>query len=181
MAVNSCSASVPSHSLPRLLEDVTPPDLVVQGVETPTRCPLGCGPKLPLQLSHFVARPTAAGVVRSGPAGHSLALTCSVSVTTAGTLPSRRVMLRGVRFRRMLRDLQYYDPLGLPLHRRRFRLCLIRTPLPRRRLYRRVSRVPRSSLHTCCTPYPVGVDRGLRYSHFRCCLHRDMSGSASEL
>ena len=47
------------------------------------------------------------GLVRSGPAGHALALTCSVDVTTPGTLPSRRVVRR--------RHHRYYDPLGLPL------------------------------------------------------------------
>jgi hypothetical protein len=83
-----------------------------------------------LQLSHFIARPSAAGVVRSGLAGHSLALTCSVSMTTAGTLPSRRVVLHGVRSRRRVDVLRYYDPLGLPLHRLGFRLRLISLPLP---------------------------------------------------
>ncbi len=150
-------------------------------MKTPTRCPLGCGPKLPVQLSHFVARLDAAGVVRSGLAGHSLALTCSHSLTTAGTLPSRRVVRRGLRARRSLDALRYYDPLALPLHRLRFRLRLIRRPLPRRRLCRRASRVPRPSLHACCAPYPAGADDELRCSHRRCCLRRDMSGSASGL
>ena len=42
---------------------------------------------------------TAVGVVRSGLAGHSLALTRSISMTTAGTLPSSRVMPHGLRRR----------------------------------------------------------------------------------
>src|SRR5690606_21518516 len=150
-------------------------------MEPPTRCPLGCGPELPLQLSHFVARPTAAGVVRTGPAGHSLALTCSVSVTTAGTLPSRRVVLHDVRVRGEHPGLRYYDPLGLPLGRGRLRLRLIRRALPRRGPPRRVSRVPHSSLHTCCAPYPAGIQPALRISRAGCCLRRDMSDSAPGL
>ena len=56
--------------------------------------PLGRGPQPALQLSHFVARLTPAGVVGSGLAGHALALTCSADATTAGTLPSGRVVRR---------------------------------------------------------------------------------------
>jgi len=69
----------------------------VRHMHTPARCPLGYGPELPLQLSHFVARHVVDGVVRSGLAGHSLALTRSISMTTAGTLPSSRVMPHGLR------------------------------------------------------------------------------------
>ena len=150
-------------------------------MESPTRGPLGCDPEAPLQLSHFVAWPTATGVVRSALGGHSLTLTCSGTMTTAGTLPSRHVMLRGVRSRGRGHGLRYYDPLGLPLHRLRFRPGLIRTPLPRQRRCRRVSRVPRCSLHACCAQYPAGARRELRCSHVVCCLRRDMSGSASGL
>ena len=53
------------------------------------------------------------------------------------------------------RPRRYYDPLGLPLRSARFRLRLIRAALPRRRLRRRVSRVPPVSLHACCSPYPA--------------------------
>src|SRR5690606_23329695 len=181
LTIDSCGASVPSHADPCLPEDVTPPDVVIQGMEPSTRCPLGCGPELPLQLSHFVERPTAAGVVRSGLAGHSLALTCSVSVTTARTLPSRRVVRHGVRARGRDLVLWYYDPLGLPLGSGRLRLRLIRRALPRRGPPRRVSRVPHFSLHTCCAPYPAGIHHTLRISCAGCCLHREMSGSAPEL
>jgi hypothetical protein len=114
-----------------------------------------------------------AGVIRSGLAGHSLALTCSVNLTTAGTLPSDRVLLRNPR--------RYYDPLGLPLHGARLRLRLIRATSPRPGLCRRVSRVPRSSLYACCSPYPAGTRRAFRYWRDRCCLRRDMSGSAPGL
>lgn len=102
-------------------------------------------------------------------------------MTNAGTLPSRRVLPHCVRSRRLLYEIRYYGPLGIPLHRLGFRLRLIPLPLPRQRLCRRASRVPRFSLHTCCSLYPAGVDCELRYSRCQCCLRRDMSGSASGL
>lgn len=89
------------------------------------RCPLGCGPELPLQSSHFVAAVSCVGVVRSGLAGHSLALTRSISMTTAGTLPSSRVMPHGLRRLGLRLGMQYYDPLGLPLRTAQLRLGLI--------------------------------------------------------
>src|SRR5512137_2905026 len=127
-----------------------------------TRCPLGCGPELPLQLSHFVARLFTDGVVRSGLAGHSLALTRYLSMTTAGTLPSSRVMPHGLR--RGLRPVQYCDPLGLPLRTARLRLGLIRARLPRLGPRRRASHVPHLSLHACCAPYPAAATRALQIS-----------------
>ena len=42
LAIHARGSLVLSDSLPRLLEDVTPPDVVVQGVKAPIRCPLGC-------------------------------------------------------------------------------------------------------------------------------------------
>ncbi len=44
LAVDSRGAAVPPHSSPRLLQDVTPAKMVIQGVKTPTRCSLGCRP-----------------------------------------------------------------------------------------------------------------------------------------
>jgi D-mannonate dehydratase len=44
LAIHSSDAAIPFHSIPRLLKDVTPPDVIVKGVESPTRCPLGCDP-----------------------------------------------------------------------------------------------------------------------------------------
>src|SRR5690606_13095304 len=96
----------------------------------PSRYLLGCGPESALQFSHFVARPTAAGVVRSGLAGHSLALTRFVDMTTPGTLPFRRVVRHDVRARDSRLSRRYYDPLGLPLRSVRLRLRLIRATLP---------------------------------------------------
>src|SRR5512147_1090604 len=104
LAVDSRCAAVAPHPLPRFPEDVIPPDLVVQRMETAPRSQLGPGPQPTLQLSHFLARPKATGVVRSGLAGHSLALTRSVGTTTPGALPSGRVVRHG--------HLRYYDPLG---------------------------------------------------------------------
>jgi site-specific DNA recombinase len=133
LAVDARGALVSPHSLPRFEEDVTPPHVVVQRVEAPLRGSLGCCPQPALQLLHVVARLPAAGVVRSGPARHSLARTCFADMTTAGTLPSRRVVRRGVRSRgaRCMRlALRYYDPLGLPLHSGQLRLRLIRLASP---------------------------------------------------
>jgi hypothetical protein len=132
----------------RPLTGVTPRDRVLR-LEAPALEPLGRGPQSPLRLSHFAARLKAAGVVRSGLAGHSLALTRSSDVTTPGTLPSHSVIRRC--------DRRYYDPLGLPLDTPRFRLRLIRARSPRRRPPRRASRVPYVSLPTCCAPYPAGT------------------------
>ena len=36
-------------------------------------------------------------------------------------------------------------------------------------------------MHACCSPYPAGTDGVLRCSHHRCCLHREMTGSAPRL
>lgn len=55
LAIHSGCASVGLHSPPRLLQDVIPENLAVQRAETPTRCPLGCGPELSLQLTLFGA------------------------------------------------------------------------------------------------------------------------------
>ncbi len=150
-------------------------------MSAPSRRPLGCGPELPLQLSHFVVRLWPNGVLRSGLAGQSLALTRYLSMTTAGTLPSSRVMPHGLRRNGSRRPVQYYDPPGLPLRTPRFRLGLIRARLPRLGPRRRVSHVPLHSLHTCCSPYPAAAIGALRFSRRWCCLHRDMSGSACGL
>ena len=107
----------------------------------------------------------------SGRAGHALARPCALDVPTAGALPSRRVIRRD--------DPRYYDPLGRPLPRARFRHRLIRTALSRLGLDRRASRVPFVSVHACCAPYPAET----RYARSglvrsRHGLRRDMIGSA---
>jgi hypothetical protein len=122
LGIDARRTAIGTHSLPRLPQDVTSVDMVVQGVETPLRGPLGRGPQSPLQVAHFLARPEAAGVVRSGRAGHSLARARFDDTATPGTLPSCGVARR--------RDQRYYDPLGLPLRTPRFRLWLIRARLP---------------------------------------------------
>src|SRR5690606_30404851 len=115
-------AAVPLHSLPRLLEDVTPPDPIHQGVEATTRVLLGRDVEPSLQASNVVDRTSATGVV--GPSGHALARTCIDGATVPGVLRSRCVLRRS--------DRHYYDPLGLPLHGARLRLRLIRVVSPRR-------------------------------------------------
>lgn len=148
-------------------------EVVVKGVEAPSRGPLGRGPQSSLQVAYFLARRRAAGVVRSALGGHSLARACADDTATPGTLPYRGVVPH--------RDRRYYDPLGLPLRTPRLRLRLIRARSPRPRPRRRVSRVPRVSLHTCCAPYPAGTVRRLRIPRVRHRLRRDMSGSAPGL
>ena len=143
---------------------------IVQCVETTSRRSLGRDPQCPLQLSHFVDRRTPIGVVGTGLAGHALAITCILHMTTAGPLPSGRVLRRD--------HPRYYEPLGLPLCSARFRLGLIRATLPRRRRQRRASRVPHFSLHACCALYPAEIGDALRNRRPRCCLRREMSGSA---
>ena len=182
LGIEPSRAAVPSHTPPCLPQDVTPVDAVVQGMEAPTRCPLGRSPQSPLQSSDFVLALTRGGLVGTDRVGHALALTCLVDVATAGALPSRRVVRHGVRGPGSRRIPQYYCPLGLPLRRLRFRRCLIRWPVPRRRRRRRVSRVPFPTLHTCCAPYPaVAVRAHLRTERGPCCLRREMSGSANGL
>ena len=122
LAIDARRAAVPFHPPPRLLEDVTPPDPIHQGVEAPLRGSLGRDPESALQLAHFVGGRMPTGVIGTGPAGHALARACSVNVTTAGTLPSSRVVRREAR--------RYYDPLGLPLRTTRFRRRLIRARCP---------------------------------------------------
>ena len=70
-------------------------DAVIQRMEAATRLPLGSSPESALELSHFVDGRAPAGVVGTGLAGHALALTSTSDVTTAGALPSGRVLLRG--------------------------------------------------------------------------------------
>src|SRR6266446_6661041 len=98
-------------------------------MEAALRGSLGCDPESTLQLAHVVHRPTPMWVIGTGHAGHALARACTFDLTTAGALPSRRVVRRG--------DLRYYDPLGRPLRRARFRRWLIRVALPRPGLRRR--------------------------------------------
>ncbi len=144
-------------------QDVTPAGWVLH-MHAPTRCPLGCGPELLLQLSRFCNRLEADGVLRSGLAGQSLALTRNLSMTIVGTLPSSRVMPHGLRRLGSRLAVQYYDPLGLPLRTTRLRLGLIRARLPRLGPRRRASHVPHLSLHTCCSPYPAAATNALRIS-----------------
>ena len=172
LAIDARRAAVPFHPPPRLLEDVTPPDPIHQGVEASFRGSLGRDPESALQLAHFVDGRAPTGVIGTGPAGHALARACATDVTTAGTLRSPRVVRREAR--------HYYGPLGRPLRRARFRRRLIRAALPRPGRRRRASRVPFLSLHACCAPYPAETCRacisGLRRGRHG--LRRDMTGSA---
>ena len=105
---------------------------------------------------------------------HALVVATSAVVTTPGTLPSDGVLRR--------RPLQYYDPLGLPLHRYRLAFSLVDSRAPDLRPCRRISRVPCFSVDACCAPYPAGIfDDRFGSPRRRCCLRRDMSGSASRL
>ena len=103
LTINARSAAVTLHPLPRRPEEVSPPDTVHQGVETALRGPLGGGPQSTLQLAYFDGGPRPPGGVGTGHAGHALTRPCAVDMTTAGALPSCRVLPHGA--------LQYYGPL----------------------------------------------------------------------
>jgi hypothetical protein len=150
-------ASVGPDPPPRLAQDVSPEDAVIEGVEAPFRGLLGRSPELALELLHFAhrrepvkldGRPPA-GVIGPGGPGHALVRTSAVSVTKVGALPSRRVVFHA--------DRRYYDPVGLPLPSARFHHRLIRAVFARRRLGRRVSPVPDQTMRTCRSPYPGGT------------------------
>ena len=120
---DTCDAryEVPSYCVPRLVQDVTPVDAVVQRMESPTRLSLGHIPQSTLKASHVFAGTSPVGVV--GTLGvHALARSFSVDTTTPGTPPSGRVVLHGHR--------RCIGPLGLPLRSARLRLGLIRATLP---------------------------------------------------
>jgi hypothetical protein len=125
-----------------------------------------------LKVAYFVDGPRPTGGVGTGPAGHALARALATRLTTAGALPSRRVVRRN--------DPRYYDPLGRPLRRPRFRPRLIRAPLLRLERRRRASRVPSVSLHACSAPYPADPVCVCTPGpgHRRRGLRREMSGSA---
>ena len=132
--IDAGRAAIPFDPPPRLLEDVSPPDPIQQGVKAPFRGPLGRGPEGALQVAYFVEGGAPTGGVGTGPAGHALARALAARLTTAGALPSRRVVRRD--------DPRYYDPLGRPLRTPRFHRRLIRARLLRPEPRRRASRVP---------------------------------------
>jgi hypothetical protein len=113
LAINARRAAIRFHPLPRFPQDVTPVDAVQQGMEAAARLPLGRTPESASQLAHFIDGLASTGVIGTGPAGHALARACSVDIAPAGTLRSPHVLRRAAR--------HYYDPLGLPLRRARFR------------------------------------------------------------
>jgi len=125
LPIDARRAAVPFHMPPRFPEDVSPPDPIHQRVEASIRRSFGCDPESTLQLAHFDGGVASTGVVGTGAAGHALARPCVLDVTTAGALPSRRVLRRD--------DCRYYDPLGRPLRTSRFRHRLIRGAVPRPR------------------------------------------------
>jgi hypothetical protein len=123
-------------------------------------------------MAYFVYGRLPTGGVGTGRAGHALARALAARLSTAVALPSRRVVRRD--------DPRYYDPLGRPLCRPRFRRRLIRAPLLRPERHRRASRVPSLSVYACCTPYAAETARPYipRLGGARHGLRRDMSGSA---
>jgi hypothetical protein len=86
LPIDAGSPPVALDTLPRLHQDVTPVDPVVQRVKAPLRASLGSDEKPALEFSHFVY-----GVV--GPFGHALALTSIADATKAGPLPSGGVVV----------------------------------------------------------------------------------------
>jgi hypothetical protein len=83
-------------------------------------------------------------------------------MTTAGTLPSSRVMPHGLR--RGLRPVRYYDPLGLPLRTLDFALGLYERACPDSGRADGPLTFRSMSLHACCAPYPAAVTSALRIS-----------------
>ena len=73
------------------------------GVEATVRGPLGRDPQSTLQLAHFGDGRRPIGGVGTGLAGHALTRPCAADMTTAGALPSCRVLPHGAQ--------QYYGPL----------------------------------------------------------------------
>ena len=122
LAIDPRGATIRFHPPPCLPQDVTPVNPIQQGMEAALRRSLGRDPEATLQLAHFVHRRLPMRVFGTGPAGHALARPCAIAMTTPGALPSRRVIRRD--------DPRYYDPLGRPLRRARFRRRLIRAALP---------------------------------------------------
>src|SRR3972149_4654151 len=82
LPVDARGASIAPHPLPRLSQDVTPIDPVVQRVEAPPRTLLGGREKLALELSDFVDGVVALHEAMPSP------LPPGTSVTKAGPLPS---------------------------------------------------------------------------------------------
>src|SRR5262249_25517507 len=79
--IDARCACVAASSHPRLPQDVTPVDPVVQRVEAPCPAPLGRHVQSALQLSHFIHG-------GFGSHDHALALTCRSDATEVGALPS---------------------------------------------------------------------------------------------
>src|SRR5512139_997656 len=121
LGVDARGPLVPSYRVPRLVQDVTPVDAVVQRVESPTRLLLGHLPQSTLKASHVFAGTSPVGEVGTFRV-HALARSFSVDSTTPGTPPSDRVVRHGHR--------RCIGPLGLPLRDARLRLRLIRATLP---------------------------------------------------
>ncbi len=63
-------------------------------MESPIRGPLGRGPQGALKVAYFVDGWMPTGGIGTGPAGHALARALATRLTTAGALPSRRVVRR---------------------------------------------------------------------------------------
>jgi hypothetical protein len=174
LTINPRRAAVGPRSPPRLPQDVTPVDTVIQRVKAPPGCSLGRTPQSALQVSHVIDGQSPVGVVgRRRSPRHALARSRFSDTITAGALPSG-CLVRDSHHR-------YYDPLGLPLRSARLRLRLIRATLPRHGPRRRASPVPLRTFGTCRSPYPGGIRRPFRVWGCGRGLHREMIGSASTL
>ncbi len=140
-----------NEPLPRLQQDVTPPEPVGQRVEASLPVALGQHEEPALEFSYFVF-----GVVGSG--DHALALT-----PLRRRDQSRAPSLDQVFTRRH----QYYGPLGLPPGLTPFHRRLIGIASTGRRPPGRASPVPHRAVSACPPPYPEGV---LHRSGSRCSL-----------
>ncbi len=141
--VFSCDmrASREVNAFPRLQQNVTPPDSIIQCMETTLLIALGRDVQPALEFSHVFN-----GVI--GSCDHALALT-SLRRHDQSRVPSL--------VRPFDRRQRYYEPLGLPPSTIPFRHRLIGTAFARRGPPGRVSPVPYQAVLTCPPPYPVGV------------------------
>ena len=94
-----------ADSLPCLLQDVTPPDPVVQCMESAPPALLGGHEKLPLELAHFVY-----GVVGTHRPMPSY-VPPTLSMTKAGPLPSNDVLVAA-----LIGTMSPSDSLPTPVH-----------------------------------------------------------------
>ena len=147
LAIDARRAAVAPHPLPRFPEDVTPPEWSYSAWK---RLP---GARLAAAHSRRCSCRTLSRGLRPpgllGPVVPAIPsrLPAPLDMTTPGTLPSRRVVLS--------RPSPVLRSPRTPAAQRSISPSAYTSRLAVTRRRRRVSRVPRFSLHACCAPYPA--------------------------